>query len=109
MNGIATTTLIASTGLVVAALISACSRESAAPVEPAIPAVASGTLEGVSAVAENCGGCHVPPRPQAHVAAEWPSVVSRMQDHRRRAGLAVIPPEDLGRIMNYLQQSGGNQ
>lgn len=109
MSRITTSAQVTSLGLLALALFSACSRESAAPVEPTPAAGAPAAREDVTVVAEYCGVCHVSPRPQAHVAAEWPAVVSRMQDHRRRTGLAAIPPEDLERIMSYLQQTGGDR
>jgi hypothetical protein len=86
-------------------MLSGCSRESAAPTAPAASAQDSRDIETV--VADYCGGCHLPPRPQGHAPAAWPAVVARMQEHRRRAGLSAIPTQDLDRIVNYLQDSGG--
>jgi cytochrome c5 len=108
MSRIATTALITSIVILATAPFSACSRESATPVEAAPAAVAPGVQAGATVVSEYCGGCHVPPRPQAHTPAEWPAVVARMREHRQRAGLTVISPEDLDRILNYLQQTEGN-
>lgn len=107
MSRITTRALVTSLGLLAPAVLSGCSRESATPIEPTSAAVAPGARDGLTVVADYCGGCHAPPRPQAHAPAAWPAVVSRMLDHRRRAGLAAIPPEDLDRVLNYLQQTGG--
>lgn len=55
-------------------------------------------------VARYCGGCHLPPSPDAHTAEDWPAVVARMQQHRTSRGLPPIPGEAMERIMDYLQQ-----
>ncbi len=50
-----------------------------------------------------CTGCHTPPHPTAHRAAEWPAVVSRMQQRRIAKGQGAIPAAVLGEILDYLQ------
>lgn len=40
-----------------------------------------------------CSQCHVLPDPQRHTAAEWPSVVRRMQQHMAWANTVVGIPE----------------
>jgi hypothetical protein len=64
--------------------------------------------EASAVVADYCGGCHAPPRPQAHQPSNWPAIVARMQEHRIRAGMPPIPAVELDVIIDYLQQSGGN-
>ena len=54
-----------------------------------------------------CGGCHVPPRPDAHSAEMWPSVVNRMQQRRVAQGLGAIPPVAREAILDYLQGRSG--
>ena len=54
-------------------------------------------------VVEHCGRCHVPPLPSAHPAAEWPAVVTRMQERMRAKGLPRIPSLQLEQILDYLQ------
>lgn len=52
-----------------------------------------------------CGGCHGAPRPGTYTAAEWPAIVSRMQQRRLSARLGPVPPEQLRQILDYLQEN----
>jgi hypothetical protein len=85
-----------------------CSRAPSSQDVPAPDGVRDAPREIVAIVADYCGGCHAPPRPQSHTPAEWPAVVARMQEHRSRAGMAPIPVEELHKITDYLQQLGRN-
>ncbi|HHH36321.1 MAG TPA: hypothetical protein ENK48_05765 [Gammaproteobacteria bacterium] len=60
-----------------------------------------------SAYLDYCGDCHVPPRPGAHSAEMWPSVVNRMQQRRVAQGLGAIPPVAREAILDYLQGRSG--
>ncbi len=52
----------------------------------------------------NCSSCHAAPGPAVHTAEEWPSVIYRMQEHRRMNGYAVIGPEELELLLDYLKR-----
>ncbi len=70
---------------------------------PAAPAAIANPEDAPAAYLKYCGDCHVPPRPTAHPAGQWPGVVSRMQQHRLANGLGAIPDAALGEILDYLQ------
>jgi len=100
--------LIASLGVVAPAIISGCSREPAAPAVAASAVSARESRDIATLVADYCGSCHAPPRPQGYAPAAWPAIIARMLEHRRRAGLPDIPAEDLDTLLGYLRGSGGN-
>jgi len=54
--------------------------------------------------ARQCSQCHAPPMPTVHTAAEWPSVIARMQQHRVQRSLAPILAKDMTMIRDYLIQ-----
>ncbi len=49
-----------------------------------------------------CSECHVPPRTTAHTAAEWPSVIARMQQHRVGRRIAPMMAADMNAVRDYL-------
>jgi len=49
-----------------------------------------------------CSECHVPPRTTAHTAAEWPSVIARMQQHRVGRRIAPMMVVDMNAVRDYL-------
>jgi len=49
-----------------------------------------------------CSECHVPPRTTAHTAAEWPSVIARMQLHRVQRRIAPMMAADMKAVRDYL-------
>jgi len=51
---------------------------------------------------QQCGVCHVPPRTTAHTAAEWPSVIARMQQHRVERRIAPMMAGDMTAVRDYL-------
>lgn len=51
---------------------------------------------------QNCSACHAPPQPSAHTAAEWPAVITRMQNHRIHRGLGRIMAYEAIMIRDYL-------
>ncbi len=107
MNVVTTTVLAISAAILLPLYTTGCSPASAPPAnEPGGTGTPRGASAGSTVIAGYCGTCHVPPRPQSHSPAEWPSVVARMEEHRRKNGLAAIPSEDLARIIRYLQPPG---
>ncbi len=59
--------------------------------------------ESIPAVfTERCGQCHLPPRPTAHRAKEWPSVIERMQRHIVQKGRQRLAPGEREVILDYL-------
>lgn len=83
------------------ALLAGCSSEGPPPAarEDAAP------RDAVKAYLYYCGGCHGAPRPGTYTAAEWPAIVSRMQQRRLSARLGPVPPEQLSQILDYLQKN----
>ena len=49
-----------------------------------------------------CSQCHAPSLPSAHTAAEWPSVIARMQMHRIERRIPPIMAADMVRVRDYL-------
>lgn len=44
----------------------------------------------------NCSGCHLPPSPRDHRAADWPSEVAEMRER------AKLTPDEVALITQYL-------
>lgn len=59
---------------------------------------------GAVVMKENCSSCHAAPSPAVHTAEEWPGVIYRMQEHRRMTGYALIVPEELEPLLDYLKR-----
>lgn len=55
------------------------------------------------AFAETCSQCHALPSPAQHSAAEWPSVVQRMEHYMQSSGLTPPDQRTTGEIIDYLQ------
>ncbi len=55
-----------------------------------------------SVVGKHCSACHAPPTPKAHTANEWPSVVTRMQQHRYKQGKKPLTEAELHAVIDYL-------
>lgn len=102
-------TRIAVISLAAAAAIitGACTRESSSM--PGGDAVAQDAQDPHALVSMYCSGCHAPPRPQARGPGQWRAVVTRMQEHRVRAGRAPIPAEKIDLIITYLQGDRGSE
>jgi len=49
-----------------------------------------------------CSECHVPPRTTTHTAAEWPSVIARMQQHRVGRRIAPMAAAEVIAVRDYL-------
>ena len=49
-----------------------------------------------------CSGCHGPPDPAQHTAAQWPRVVARMRMNMRQAGRPEPPPAALEKATAFL-------
>jgi len=49
-----------------------------------------------------CSECHVPPRTTTHTAAEWPSVIARMQQHRVERRIAPMAVAEVIAVRDYL-------
>lgn len=58
--------------------------------------------EAFNVYARHCSECHAPPLPSAHVAARWPNVIARMQQHRLQRSMAPIPVSDMLILRDYL-------
>ncbi|PCH60836.1 MAG: hypothetical protein COC05_03275 [Gammaproteobacteria bacterium] len=56
-----------------------------------------------------CGGCHVLPKPATKTAAEWPSVVWRMQTHRSQRAMRLLSETEINEITEYLIQNAKEQ
>jgi len=84
-----------------ALLLAACSDHTSAPVvtypEPGSPALAN--------YQNQCSQCHAPPRPTAHTAVEWPSVIARMQQHRMERRMAPMLASKMTMVRDYLQRN----
>jgi len=50
-----------------------------------------------------CSGCHAPPLPDAHLAIEWPNVITRMQQHRIERRMDPITAQDMQIVRRYLE------
>jgi cytochrome c5 len=51
-----------------------------------------------------CSGCHHPPDPQSHTAAEWPGVVERMQHHAESMAKPEITDNERDEIVLFLKE-----
>jgi len=49
-----------------------------------------------------CSQCHAPPRPSAHLAEEWPTVIARMQDHRIESRIPPMMANEAVAVREYL-------
>lgn len=87
--------------LVLLALLAGCSAEGPPPSAQESVAL----RDAAKAYLYYCGGCHGAPSPGAYTAAEWPAIVSRMQQRRLAARLGPVPPEQLRLILDYLQEN----
>lgn len=52
-----------------------------------------------------CSECHAPPFPSTHLAAEWPNVVLRMQQHRISKVLTPMSKAQIRELTTYLQRN----
>lgn len=94
-------------GLVVAAawVLLACDSVGPTPApQMATPPLPEPDSSGARLVTEKCGVCHVPPRPTAHLAQEWPMTVRRMQNHRLSFGKGALSEDEMAQIIGYLQR-----
>lgn len=76
-------------------------RFDAAP--PTLPPDALASASGRLFV-QTCSRCHIVPDPQAHSAAQWPGVVSRMELHMSQAGQAPLDKKQIEQIDSFLEQ-----
>jgi cytochrome c5 len=51
-----------------------------------------------------CGFCHETPSPSAHLAAEWPQVVARMQANMAIMSVRPLSEEESRRVLQYLEE-----
>lgn len=94
-------------GLLVSAIgtLTACDIAAPPPAnEVALPSLPEPDSAGAQLVKDKCGACHVPPRPTAHVAQEWPTTVRRMQNHRVSFGKGALTEDEMTQIIAYLQR-----
>lgn len=55
-----------------------------------------------------CADCHLPPPAASHKARDWRNVVMRMQKHRLAGGLADIGPQDMEKLISYLEANASH-
>jgi cytochrome c5 len=96
--------LIAAAAL--AALLAGCEMPKGGVSKVVLPEPESA---GAKVMKEGCSSCHAAPSPAVHTAEEWPNTLYRMQEHRRMNGYALITPEQLGVLLEYLQRHSQNQ
>ncbi|MDQ6950348.1 MAG: hypothetical protein Q9M26_01630 [Mariprofundales bacterium] len=58
---------------------------------------------GAVALRAYCNTCHAAPMPKRHRAAEWPSVVARMELHRMHRSYEKIGAGDRAVLLHFLQ------
>lgn len=92
-------------------MLVACDATTPPPASPpstptlaAMPPLPEPNSSGARLVTEKCGACHVPPRPTAHVAQDWPHTVRRMQNHRVSLGKGALTEDEMAQIIAYLQR-----
>jgi len=56
-----------------------------------------------------CSECHVPPRTTTHTAAEWPSVIARMQQHRVQRRIAPMQASEMTAVRDYLVRNAAEE
>jgi len=56
-----------------------------------------------------CSECHVPPRTTAHTAAEWPSVIARMQQHRVQRRIPPMAVSEMLAVKDYLVRNAATE
>jgi len=56
-----------------------------------------------------CSECHVPPRTTTHTAAEWPSVIARMQQHRVERRIAPMAAAEVAAVREYLVRNAAQE
>ena len=81
-----------------------CARGAAPVVSVALPEPDSAGAKLEKAL---CSQCHGAPQPSAHVAKEWPNVLTRMNDHRVMLAMKAISDEERAVILDYLQKHAG--
>ena len=59
---------------------------------------------GARVLVARCGGCHGPPHPEAHEAANWPGVVARMEQHMVSRAETPLAPEERRLLLDYLRR-----
>ena len=78
--------------------------EASPPVPPAKDSSAD-IKKGYSLVQTFCVQCHQSPNPAQHSAADWPVVLSRMQQYMQQQHRPVPTPSDRTLILKYLDQA----
>lgn len=60
--------------------------------------------------AQTCSQCHALPDPRQHTAAQWPSVVARMELHMKQSNMPLPGEPEIKDIDAFLEQhtSGGS-
>jgi len=56
-----------------------------------------------------CSECHVAPRTTTHTAAEWPSVIARMQQHRVERRVAPMAASEVAAVREYLVRNAAQE
>ena len=85
--------------IAVAMLLGACSQSDGQVKPVQYPEAGSQALNNFQ---NQCSQCHQPPRPSAHTAAEWPSVIARMQQHRIERRISPMMASEMLAVRDYL-------
>jgi hypothetical protein len=85
--------------IVVAMLLGACNHSEQQVQTVQYPEAGSEALNNFQS---QCSQCHQPPRPSAHTASEWPSVIARMQQHRIERRIAPMMGYKMVAVRDYL-------
>jgi len=88
--------------IIIAALGTGCSKSGPQAGEVAMASTAQDSSTS-PLLRKWCSDCHAPPKPTAHKASEWPSVVAQMQMHRTVNGFSKINDQDLETLLKYLE------
>jgi cytochrome c2 len=83
-------------------LVAYLQRHAIAPAD--LDAIESSDSPGPTLFQRVCSGCHHPPDPRSHTAAEWPGVVERMQRHAENMAKPEISNSDRDQIVAFLSE-----
>lgn len=83
-------------------LFGACSQEASVPLTDA-DYPASETV-AFKLYREKCGTCHAAPLPNKHDAAEWPSVLMRMEVRMISKKVAPLTTRETSIVQSYLEE-----
>ncbi len=91
--------LVLLSGIMLLPGLSACDSGNSPKQSVDYPEMGSPAFQNYRAL---CSECHVPPRTTTHTAAEWPSVIARMQQHRVERRIAPMADAEVAAVREYL-------